>query len=387
MFALFNGVSEKLRKTPGRQLSDHQFQVAESFKSPREIAWFLSVIVFFLAWPWINFYLLSSKPGDAYKSVPSLWNYNFFGESIAKGGDVDVLFVGASDVWTAVDSRLIAAELTKEFGRPVRVLNFGTGWAGTETYYARVVDALKTMKVKLVVFAHQASLAKFHPFEKYVWRPGEVEPPEGLSRHERAVLYAAGMLGAPVHAWSGIRGVDNVSFTRKGAIWTKNNRKTLGTYWRKRGFRGRKWPSSRERLPYTNPSHPLPTTTGAEMILNGDNADEFQVMKTWPPYSTFETAFYKATARLVHDQGGKFAMMSIPAYFTKSRIEKAEIRMLAGGEKTEWPQIGIPMTTLFEGLSFDETLAFYADERHLNPAGSRVFSGTIVRAIAELLKK
>lgn len=361
------------------------FKVAQPFDARSHLSAFVATLVFAATLPFIDAYLLRPSGADVYRSVPPRYvNYRFVGDQIAKGGDVDVLLIGASDTWTTFDTKALTESLSAALGRPAKVLNFGTNWFGAEAYQARVRDALSNLRAKVVLIPDSdAGFTYPHELTKYWWRHPVANAPDSLTMREQVTLYAASVLGAPHRLWADLRGVSNLRLTPS---WQSSANAMEQT----QGFNGERlgWLSHFSTDRTTRPAFadvdrkPPPIPVEALFYKNQEDAN---FVHLYYDYNAYQTAFLKDIDAVVRAQGGVFAMASIPVHFRGKPLERAVVRPIANKETRPWPSIGISMTQLFAGLTFDEMKTFYSNESHFNASGARLYSRTIAPALAKLI--
>lgn len=370
---------EKQRKTA--------FQVAPAFASTKEATAFLAVMLFCLAWPTLNYLTSSRTVSELYWSVPTLGgSFQFMSEELQKTEDIDVLVVGGSDVWTSMDSRTLEDALRVRLGRSTRVLNFANIHQGLDSYYQRVYDTISKRHVKLVLFPDQPPGAgEPHPLSKYLWRYFEIPLPPELTLKDRATIYATAMLGAPYQSWSSLKWRRQLSLNPQGTNYLNIAREQQG--FDPQDYTYAENPSLRDKsVLYKAIARPIPEVSLDAIFYPGGEQSWFSPRpKTYTP---LQAAFLQATDHAVRKQGGVFAMFSVPVSFPReSASTKVDVTPMPPGYTRSWPMIGIPMSVVFQGMSFTEMKNFYKNRGHLNTSGGRHFSLTIANAVAELVKR
>lgn len=374
---------------PKKQAPDiaSRFQVEPAFSGSGESTLFALCTVLCLALPLVLAFFARDEAAQVYKGLPGHVNYHFIGEEIEAGDKIDVLIVGASGIWTAIEASVLSEVLAETMGRDIKVVNFGANWAGHESYYARVLDTLRSVEVGLVLLPHQSVGPRFpHQLAQYVWRPWVHPVPDGVSLHEQAVLYATGVLGAPYRVVNMLYAGQFLSPKPSMLKLHARSRNSLGSYGHKRGWLSHKDRSTPDlRRSYTETDIPVAELAPAEMTFGVHSQDRFNM--TERPYTAYQSAFIRATAEAAHQAGSAFAMLSIPTHFEDAPLERAMLRPLVPPQDVPWPQIGISMTSLFPGRDLDAMKTFYANETHLNPNGARHYARSIAPVIAELLSE
>lgn len=323
-------------------------------------------------------------PADAskvYLGVPAIYgNYATIGVELAKPGKIDVLIVGSSDAWTSLDPRIIKTYLEAETQRELRVLNLSTNWAGDERTAQLLKDTFRNHEVDLVLLAENdgAPIAP-HELAKYWWRGDVATGP--LPRRNRAQLEMMSIIGWPRQLWSRAQSRETAPMLPPYQAYLTSQTANLGFNPSLVGWKSHNEPDEANRRPYVDLDAPPPAVSGTDLFLGGDSRQEFEVRTS--PYTPMQTPFIVASRDMTRAQGGVFATFSIPTHFGSSPLERPWIRDHEGVTR-DWPTIGISQTALFPGLTFNEMLDFYGNESHLNEAGARAYTNSLLPAIGEL---
>lgn len=361
------------------------FKVAQPFDARPHLLAFVAILLLAVSLPVIDAVLLRPTGADVYRSVPPRYvNYRFVGDQIAKGGDVDVLLIGASDTWTTFDTKALTESLSEALGRPARVLNFGTNWFGAEAYQARVRDALSNLRAKVVLIPDSdAGYTYPHELTKYWWRHPVAKAPASLTAREQVTLYASSVLGAPHRLWADLRGVSNLRFAPGWQSSANAMEQSLGFNGERLGWLSHFDPNRTSRPAFTEIDRAPPAIPVEALFYK--NREDADFVHLYYDYDAYQTAFLKDIDALVRAQGGIFAMASIPVHFRDKPLERAVIRPILNKETRPWPTIGVSMTQLFAGLDFDGMKQFYSNESHFNASGARLYSRTVAPALAKLI--
>jgi hypothetical protein len=361
------------------------YEVEKPFSTVWHQLLFLGLLLLVLASPVLG--LATMQPRSAasvYKSVPlHHHNYYYIGQELQAGGPADVIFIGASDVWTAFDANTLTTELERLLGRKVRVMNFGTNWYGADMYYLKVFDLLSSIKPKLVVIADVGTGSEHpHLLTKFVWRYGDVPLPENLGFRAHAALYGAVLLGSPYRVWSALSPAPERA-SANSARSIEESIKSNGHSGRKSGFLRRVGEAAKDARPYVE-QNPEPVQIPVDDMFYKDKVDE-SFSHYSKPYTAYQSTFMLAMNDMVTKSGGVFVTASIPTHFKTKPDETAKVRLLHNKQKRPWPHIGIPMSKMLHGRTFEQMVDFYYNESHLNASGARLFTRTIAPAIAKVL--
>ncbi|NJM53664.1 MAG: hypothetical protein HC846_09915 [Blastocatellia bacterium] len=75
--------------------------------------------------------------------------YSFIKEEIFnKNEDIDILFLGGSIIWNAIDTPYVQKALSEKLGRPAKVVTFGFYFSSFDIPYTLVRDLLEKRRVK-----------------------------------------------------------------------------------------------------------------------------------------------------------------------------------------------------------------------------------------------
>lgn len=324
-------------------------------------------------------------PAQVYRNVPLTYgNYYTIGKTFSESESLDVLILGASDGWTAIDPSVIASELGKALGRPARVMNFGTNWAGEDRMAQLLADMDQRLKAKLVIGLENNTFQYApHALSKYWWR-GQI-PVAPLGPVTAAQFHMMRVLGAPRQIWNTLTQSAGHTLTEQSEKASRKLVDTKGFHSAERGWlsHANKSESDRRVMPSRIPATPLLPPDA--LFFKGKEDDRFKFRPK--AYTPLQSYFYRQVFAAVQAQGGLYATVSLPTHFKDTLLDRVEIRELADGRPRDWPVIGISMKELFSPLSFDELKSYYANESHLNPTGAKAFTLAVMPAIRILYEQ
>ncbi len=344
----------------------------------------LGALLFFaaaMAAPLLIERLAPADPGEIYRGVPATYgNYYTIGAELQKPGDIDVLIVGGSDAWTALDPRIIKFRLEEKYNRPIRVVNFSTNWAGEERNAQIVLDALKGRSVRLVLVPENDAAQQVpHELAKYWWR-SEIDT-AGLSPPERLQFYMMAVLGAPRQLWARFQPQDPDRLLDSYGDYFEQQTMRLGFNSARTGWKSHYETDESKRRAYEEKVAPTISVAVDDLFYDGPGDGDFEERPY--TYTRVQSHFIKKTKDLVEENGGIFASFSIPTHFQNAVLDKPWLRGHPDGPR-DWPTIGISMRALFAGLSFEEMLDFYTNESHLNASGAVAYTEAMLPAIEKL---
>ena len=342
------------------------------FLSPWQAALCAAAAIILLTLP-----LMLAKSGsvtrrELYPALPTEWGGadHIYREMFEQTSDIDVLFVGSSLLYHAIDSKYVAKELSRVTAKQPTVVMLPYNYRCEMVQYLLVRDMLARRKVRMVVltmpFFGESDSIPHH--RSHYWIGYGDEAITGLPFSHRAALYGSSVLGAPRHLLSVIR--------RDQLEWSEIAQNGGGVKAELTTLPGRqfvRW-------------MPKPLTLPAEkLIYSTATRASFQI--TGPSVNSFQEHFLRRTMAMLRDRHIPVAVLNIPTYRMR-RNTTVEERVLW----PEWfgmdiPMIGISPTQLFAGLSSDEIDRLYRDRVHFNINGNEHFTFTMTPAVTDLFKR
>lgn len=335
-----------------------------------EVAAFGAVLLFFLALPVLlaKSALVSRK--GVYQAVPlRAGPYSHFEQQIfEEKSDIDILFLGSSLIWSAVDTPYVQKELSRKLGRDVNVLTFGSNWRGEDLSYVLLRDLLEKRKVQMLVIHmpldYQTEETPHKQAFRWMLYTENEAALQGLSLRSQLTIYGEEVLGAPRHLLSLIRPDLRGKETSVSA--------TLGANKVEQGFYG---------APFVRRAPPVPNFPATDLIYSPKTKDRFYF--TGQALNSYQLHFVRLIFDLARQHRVHLAILNIPI----SRDRHSSVAV----ERMFWPEVfgadvpivGVPPATLFKEMSDAEIDQLFYDE-HLNVNGSEYFTRAIAPAILEL---
>ena len=331
---------------------------------------FISCILFFLVLPLGTSVIGYAPRSQMYRAVPNgAGPYPAIEKQIFESGpDIDVLFIGDSLLWSAIDIPYVKDVLSNQLGRPATVMTFAGNWDGVDRYYVLLRDLLKHRRVKLAILSMPTPrhyIDKPH-IQAFHWlRLGEDnEVFEGLPWSGKAAVYAEMMFGAPRQMLGRIRS-DLVSEESTDESLLNGEEGLLG-------YRGSK---------FIEQTIDPPAISADSMIYSQANRSQFRFDGL--PLGPLQRNFTRLLGKLIRESGIDAGIVHLP------RI--SEVGLPTVDEREYWPNvfgadvsiIGISSRELFRGKQQDEIEKYYYDE-HFNANGKKLFTRTIVPALLKL---
>lgn len=330
---------------------------------------FVLLLVIFLLLP-----IGLSKSGlirrqDVYPTVPTkagtfpYIQHEIFNEQT----DIDVLILGTSLLWVAIDTPYLQRELSKALGRDAKVITFGSNWRGEDLNYTLLRDLLQRRKVKLLVFsmpAYYQLMDEPHNQSSRWMLYGEEEAAlSDLPLRQRVALYGEAVLGAPRHLLSKVRS-NQLGEAERAAV--------LGANIVERGFNG---------AAFVRRELPPPNLTREKLIYSTSSASDFRF--TGQPLSSYQMHFLRRAFNLLNQYHVPVALVHVPLSIERHKTVVEERMFWPEVFGMEMSIVGVPPATLFKGLSDAEIDQLYYDE-HLNANGNQLFTRTITPALVEI---
>ena len=307
---------------------------------------------------------------ELYRSLPvSTGPFNFIAHEIyEEDGPIDVVFIGSSTLWSAIDARQVERVLSERLGRPAVVRVLAANWPGDDLTYVLLRDLLAHRKVKFVVlgmpFPNQAN-DRPH-VQAFRWLRLGDDPLifEGSSLRSRAAVYASTVLGAPRQLLTRLRPNRPTSTHDEGI--------NLGAQLGEHGFHGAAYVRF-ERAP--------PAISAAEATGRSAAAGWFRVTNT--RLGPYQLHFAKLIGELLKAHQVRAAAIHVPMWSDRASPTVNQAMDWNEVVGVPMPIIGAPGAVMFSELSASEQELLYYDE-HLNRNGAEFFTRALTPAIVEL---
>jgi hypothetical protein len=359
-----------------------------AFSSGRQAIGFASLLAALLALPGLTAMIgVTTDRRDDYSDIPARaqplrWaQFQIFAEH----GDVDLAFVGASQMMFGVNTPYVQAQLSNRIGRPANVLTLGWTNYGYDVQYYLVRDLLNHRRVRTIVICDEYNRFPDRPYPDY---PGiallylfhwndEPESLVGLSWFAKLRLYAVAVLNTPRHL---------TKLLHHDVVFTIDSR---GPDLMPSNFRGgdlvAQLGSVRSRL--SHKSEPNFTSLRTKVTSREGDAVVFPIRggnlfafngPTTPPY---ERHFARRLAELCRARGVQLIVLHLPTSVESRSTYVPERERPEGVYGMPLPVLGIPGVRLFAGVSTAELPNYYVDEMHLNENGQVLFTSAITPAL------
>jgi len=277
-----------------------------------------------------------------------------------KTGDIDILFMGSSLLWVAINSKTIKTQLESKINRPATVLNFGHNWEGIDINYLYLKDLLQKRTVKMVVMATDIHRNTPHSNLWEIW-DNTVDGPDlnNLSIKHRLTFYGARLLTDPKRFFNIAQ-----QTIKPAALLSPDNPiyyldKDFGDVFVKKGFQG---------APYEYCAF-SPIKFPPSQILN----QNLEFPKS--PISDYTIHFFKKTITLLKKYNAKLVWLNVPEW--QNRRKQVIITNPLFETKDESSDfIGITGNNLFRDMNDADIKKFYYNN-HLNANGNAYFTSCV----------
>ena len=337
-----------------------------AFRSERSASWFCILLVMLLLLPFFLFWVGLPPRKQAYGSTPIRFAVpgHEIGAIYDNPQSPDILFLGSSLTWCAIQPHELERSLSRSTGRPVHVEVLGMAWHGLDLQYFLLRDYLQRHHPDLIVLntPYFGEAPSIPHGQAYHWfRYGEFRGDfQGLPPQVKAEVYAHMVLGGPRDLLARFR----PNLVGSDEMLPSAIDKYLSTMFDS-GYRGA--PFVRE--------HDLPTPTPQARLLS-TSSTLFSPVVQPPAYSAH---FFQSIVALAGQYHCRLVLLHVPEDLEYGKASMPEYAWPGGGGLK---MIGVPTDTLYAGMSREQFLHYYADH-HLNKNGSELFTAAITPALIE----
>jgi hypothetical protein len=356
--------------------------VRPAFSSTGQATAFALLLAVLLAMPVLAAGTGWLKRRDVYPAIA--WKFGPFPfiqqQIFAETGDVDMVFLGSSHIWAAINTNFVQKQLSKQLGREAVVFSLGWPWDGFDASYVIARDLLEHRRVHTMVIYDELGANRPHLHSSRWFRIGEdSEALAGLPWRGKLGLYGSAVLGMPRQLLSVVRR-NLLEGTAQGRpnFWTKV-------------YRARDFAEQRgalvARLAYNNSRDFVPfeshgSATPADVrIYSAETRDAFEF--TGAAIAPYQLHFARKLAQLCQERGTRLVFLNTPSFPDRAR------RVIS--ERQLWPEVlgapadivGIAPAKLFAGIGEADVRKLFYEEGHLNQNGQELFTRLIAPALLE----
>ena len=290
--------------------------------------------------------------------------------------DIDVLFIGNSNLWTSIDANFLEKHFSEKFGRPIYIANMSSNWHAEDKYFLLLKHVLSSKKVKFVFLTEPLPhLDKVTPHEhsRFWWNHFEHSSElKGLAFPQQIGLYVESILAFP--RWflgKEIRVFRKLSSeTREGVLAYS---KELGSHLKHDKYDGKGTVTLIENLN-------VPDVDVDGMIFHpGKENKNFKIEE---PFNDYMNHWREKTIELCHQHGCKIASVGQMGAFLKRDRTYVQVRKMRNEElQKTMTYIGIPHATLFGSMDDETAKLYFSDYGHVGVNGARLFTRALAPAL------
>jgi len=360
-----------------------------AFASARQAIGFALMLAFLLTLPAL---LGGWGPGRDRRTAYTAtgWNYGPFPwidrQVFQETNDIDILVLGSSLLWSAVDARAISDELERRSGHPVTVRAVGWYWPGYDMLYFVAHDLLARRRVRTVVIYddYLAEREVIHPTRCRLFRVGDFPGAlSGLDWRDRIRLYGGATLLGPRRLLSLVR-ADRLGPDER---WNRSplmvNHRAPNVVERLGSLSSGVNHDNSEFVPFRVPD----AATAADVVVHrpgvevpGGDGFRFGGALMDP----YQRHWGRLFGELCRRSGCRVIAVHLP---TTEEPGHTEV-----GERADWretlgypvPVIGVPGRRFFGSATLVERYRLFAGGQHLNRNGQDYFTGLITPALLQL---
>lgn len=364
--------------TASREVDDRRKAlIRPAFSSNLALNLFLILLVFTLVLPRIISQTGLITRVDSYDLMPEdFGEYSFIkNEIFNEKDDIDVLFIGTSITWNAIDTPLIQKALSEKLGRPARVLTFGYYFSGVDISYAMLRDLLERRRVRLIIYSvarDEFSEGPSLPACKFVRYDDHPELTGQLPLSSRISMYGCSVIRSPHEL---------LTMVRENQLEPSPFSKDFGSSKLERALNRDPFkPGDPDAFVRFTPR--VPEFSSDELLYSRVNRDQFHFRnEKLPDHHDF---YLDALFQLLETKKVPLAMMNIPQYFERNSDRVIENQDWTKRFGKGLPLIGVPAKTLFAGINEKDLDKLYADIDHFSANGNEYYSQAILPAILEV---
>jgi len=361
--------------------------MAPAFSTRRDAILFAICVILFLIMP-----VLLAKTGnqdrrDVYPTIPGKNGpYAWFQQKVfTETSDVDVVFIGASLIYTGIDTPHVQKALSRHLGREAEVFTLGFGWEGFDATYVFARDLLDHRRVRMLVINDVSkTIDRPHSLASRWFRLDEhYNALEGLPLLIHARYYASTVLGAPRHLLSRLR----PNLVQDPALYDLNrfeyrnpHQQYLNTVESLGGF------PVPLAFRFSSNFEPYIPQKGAEsadtLTYSEQNREAFEF--TGPPLPVSQLHFARKLAQLCQERGTHLIVLHMPTLNESGRTTIKERVYWPDAMKAPVDIVGVPPARFFAGLSDEDCKKLYYEKRHMNSNGRQYFTQLITPSLIQI---
>lgn len=360
--------------------------MAPAFSSTREAAAFALLLLTILLLP-----LLVGKANlppreQMYASLGwRIGNYPYLQQQIFhEKGDIDIAFIGSSEIGTDIDTPYVQKKLSEKLGRQATVISLCWKGPGFDLFYFIAKDLLQNRRVHMLVFYDDHGDPFPHTLAWHLVRFGDnASDMADLPIRFKIIYYYGAIIGMPRNLLSKLRPnlPVNLSPEKVEALKEKQTglpTEILGAWYIREGY-NYSIPSFAPYAPSTDAQtsdvYTYSTATAAKFDFSG------------PPPPPFQIYFASKFIALARSYQTRLVCLNMP-HVTDQRtdtIPEGPLPQFAQNSGTAL--VGIPPARLFGNLSNDDVIKMFEDWHHFNRNGQQYFTPLVTPSLIQLYEQ
>lgn len=319
-------------------------------------------LAFILILPWLAYLTGIPSLEHIYRDGPNQKGpFSFYYKQIfEEKSDIDILFLGPSTLWTAIDATYLTQELSAKLKRPAVVLSIGNNWQGEDFTDLQLNAILQKRKVKMLVVSIPVKNENRGHAYSHRWIRFEPGTYSDLDFSDKIQVYALSILGMPRHL---------LNYFRHVPVSEIEVNPNDGTYKVRSSLSGEFNPQTSEKQIHFS----------REQLFKTENHYD----SVEPEFSKYQFHFLNKWLKAAADAGIAVVDLHTPKF---EELNSVHTPVAVDWSKKGFRNIfsaGLPAKKVFEGKSVENLKNYYYDQAHLNQNGNEYFTRAIAPAITE----
>jgi len=349
-----------------------------AFSSPKSVFSLSLLLALLMALPELVSSTGWKDRRDIYPAIPlSQGPFQWVQEKIfGAAGEIDVVFMGSSHIWSGVDAPYVQRKLTERLGRTAKVITLAWPWAGLDAEYIVARDLLENHHVQMLVIDDTGGGDHPHLNSSRWFRIGSnSETLDGLPLLPRARLYSSAVLGMPRQLLSFLRPNkldDHFNGRLNDSVSYASIRQNLGALrvpviWGAPSF-----------APFQPHGNAKPDDT---LIYSQATRSQFQFA---PAPNVYQLHFARKLAQLCKERGTRLVILKMPVFGEDGPIIVSAPELSPDLLGSSVDVVGIPPQLLWSGVNAGEVKKLFVNLVHLNQNGMEMFTPLVTGALLRI---
>jgi len=315
---------------------------------------------------------------DIYPAIPlSQGPFQWVQEKVfGETGDIDVVFMGSSHIWSGIDAPFVQRKLSERLGRPAKVFTLAWPWAGIDAEYIVGRDLLERRHVRMLVIDDTGGGDHPHLNSSRWFRIGsDSEAMQGLPLLPRARLYSSAVLGMPRQLLTFLRPNkldDHFNGRLNDSVSYASIPQNLGALrvpmiWDAPRF-----------VPFQPRGNAKPDDT---LVYSQATRSQFR----FPPApNVYQLHFARKLAQLCKARGTRLVILKMPIFGEDGPIVVSAPELSPNLLGPSVDVVGIPPRLLLSGVSAGDVKKLFVNSVHLNQNGMEMFTPLVTGALLRI---